>query len=261
MSSLEREALLDALRSHDSARMAQALTQLAADGTTLDEELVTVLVALLGVPDKQVSRRVAGALAGCVGDERLEPLLRGALKSDLALARWGAAFAIAGADVFDELVGEAALEALAIGDGDIRWAAAQIVRAVCEHEPEFVRRVEDAARAGRGEQRKMAIYCLRDLGHRDAGVYVAALAAEDAGTRHAALSALQACGVAENATIEAVLKRLEQEADAGVRRSIAVVLGRIMGAHTGAARALAQAADDSDDPDFKKAVGLVLRAR
>ncbi len=260
MASVDRHSLLEALVSTDRARLVEALSVLAAGDCPLDEELATASLAFLGAADKQLSRQAAGALSHAIGDTRLEPLLQRALSDGPLLLRWGAAFSFGQAGIYDVSVGEAALDALAAEDGDIRWAAAGIVREVCAHEPEFIGQVETAAKSGDGEQRKMALYCLRDLGHRRPDVYVAALGAPTVGTRQAALSGLQAAGEADARTVDAVIQRLRVEDDAGVRRSIAIVLGRIMGDHVGASQALTAAAQSTEDRDFKRAVDLALRS-
>ena len=255
--------MIDSLRSADAGRQSLALARLAAADSDLDGELVDTVLPFLGVVDKQLSRRAAAVLsrAVCEQHEHARAQLLGALDSESALARWGAAFALAEAGIFDTAVGEAALETLRLDDGDIRWAAAAIVRAVAEREPAFLLRLEEVSASSSGDQRKMSIYCLRDLGRRDPALYLGALGAADVGTRHAALSALKACGEAAAGTVDAVVARLAAETDAGVRRSLAVVLGRIMGPHAGAVNALRRAAASSEDADFRRAVELVLRDR
>jgi hypothetical protein len=263
MTSQDRNALLDSLRSTDAGRQSRVLAGLAAADSDLDAELVDAVLPMLGVVDKQLSRRAAAVLsrAVCEHVEHARSQLLAALDSESALLRWGAAFALAEAGVFDAAVGEAALDALRLDDGDIRWAAAAIVRAVAEREPAFLLRLEEVAAGSSGEQRKMSIYCLRDLGRCDPALYVGALGAADVGTRHAALSALQACGEAGADTVDAVVARLAVETDIGVRRSLAIVLGRIMGPHAGAVKALRRAAASSEDADFRRAVESVLRDR
>lgn len=263
MSLPDRAALLDSLRSSDPGRQVAALGALDSPCFALDDELIDAVGSLLGANNKQLSRRAAGILARAVLDdcEHAAAFLAVALTSPSVLERWGAAFALAGADILDRTVGEAALDALALDDGDIRWAAAGIVRAVAQRDCEFMRRLQAVAASSSGAQRKMSIYCLRDLGHRDSELYCAALDADDVGTRHAALSALQSVGEATADTVAAVVHRLAVEPDPGVRRSVAIVLGRIMGTHTEAAAALSRAAAASDDEDFKRAAELVLRDR
>ena len=54
------------------------------------------------------------------------------------------------------------LEALGEDDGDMRWAAARIVVRMRD-EPGLVGMLVELAVRGRGSQRKMALYCIRDL--------------------------------------------------------------------------------------------------
>jgi hypothetical protein len=88
-----------------------------------------------------------------------------ALGSPLARQRWGAAFALArlGDPPLETL--PVVLETLGGDDGDLRWAAAEILRRVPER-ARVVEALEGLLRTGNGAQRKMSLYCLRDLGAR-----------------------------------------------------------------------------------------------
>jgi hypothetical protein len=186
----------------------------------------------------------------------LTPLLR----AGSAGARWGAAYALArmgggpGSEVLAVL-----LDALGGADGDRRWAAAELLGTFGT-----IPAVEDAlvALAGTGDatQRRMSLYCLRDLGARGRrveDVVVRAFADPDPGVRLAALAAVR--GLGSVAVADAVARVLEDDVNPGVRRAAAVALGACAG--TPRARdALARAAQASD-PALRRAADRALGRR
>jgi HEAT repeat protein len=154
----------------------------------------------------------------------------------------------------DADVARAALQSFAIEDGDIRWAAAEIVCAAARNDAGLESHLRLAGDGASFEQRKMALYCLRNIGFRDATLYLRSLDDEHAGVRHAALSGLLRCGDADAATIDRLVRLLANEVDAGVRRAVAVTLGRVMAGNPGALAALQETAALSDDPDLVRAI-------
>ena len=151
------------------------------------------------------------------------------------------------------------LETLGEDDGDLRWAAARIVVRMRD-EPELVRMLAELAARGRGPQRKMALYCIRDLGapSTDAeGVAAAALGDPDVGVRLAALSTLPAVAV-DRVTASRRLLSLLEDPDGGVRRAAAVALGEL-GTNSEEVVAALRAAAASEDASLKRAAERALR--
>ena len=98
------------------------------------------------------------------------------LESDVTRQRWGAAYALS-------LLGDAPpvtlptlLEALGSDDGDVRWAAGNIL-ARLRGDTALVDALQQLLGTGNPAQRKMAAYCLRDLDARSPAVERALLAA------------------------------------------------------------------------------------
>jgi HEAT repeat protein len=224
-----------------------------------DAAVVARLIELLGKRSRSISRPAADALAHAARRPAHRSAIEAALVDASPLRRWGAAFALARAGVRTSAVVAAALDALALLDGDIRWASAELLCSAPDEDGAIEAALRDACRNGSPEQRKMALYCLGNLGHRVAATYVAALDDESAGVRHAALSGLRRCGDADRGTLDRLLTLVALEPDAGVRRAAAVTLGRVMGTDEDAARALRRAADDAADRDFARAVEIALR--
>src|SRR5262249_57573606 len=102
------------------------------------------------------------------------------------------------------------LEALGSDDGDVRWAAATIIRSLPVH-PDIVSELRALAHARSPLQRKMALYCLRDLSAQASGLddeLLAALSDDEPAVRLAALSALTVLAQDRRAAARAVVRRL-----------------------------------------------------
>jgi len=151
----------DRLRSGDVT----AMEELAARGSAAPEEL-TALVGCLGHERKAVQRPAAEAFATLAArDQTARAALDGALASGTLRQRWGAAFALSlGSDPPPAIV-PVLLDTLGADDGDLRWAAAAILLGLRDRDP-VAAGLRGLLDAGNAAQRKMALYCLRDLGVR-----------------------------------------------------------------------------------------------
>lgn len=238
------------------------------------------LAAIDDVP-KQATIEIATleALACCLGSERkliqrrcaetfrtlhergiqVYRVLGSTLRSDCARQRWGAAFALSlighpDADLLPVLI-----ESLGAPDGDVRWAAADILQRLPDRSA-AVRGLRALLRSPDPVQRKMAAYCLRDLHEPSAGLaqQVGALLDDpDAGVRLAALSCLMQVSADRASTAAAVLDCL-QDPVAGVRRAAAAALGTL-GVRSEPVIAALRAAVASDDASLHRAAERALR--
>lgn len=250
---------LDDLRSADVAVRLGAVEALAHGRG--DDAAVDALARCLADASKAVRRRAADALAAlATRDAGVRRKLVPLLASPDADTSWGAAFALGRlgtppADVLPVL-----LESLGRDDGDVRWAAAEMVLRL-EDAAAACRAIEALATGGSAAQRKMALYCLRDLGAwspaRD-GVVSAALADADPGVRLAGMS-LAARSAPERAATAARVVALLDDPDPGVRRAAAATLGTIGVASVGVLAGL-QAAAAGSDPAMRRAADRALRA-
>jgi HEAT repeat protein len=245
--------MLAALRGGDLEALRAALVALEAGETPVDAEICAALIELLGHPRKEMSRRAAGALALAAGDPACRVSLEEALTDADERRRWSAAFALARAGVLDDAVVGAALESLGARDGDVRWAAAEIVCAAARERPEVAGAVAAVCGSQVPEQRKMALYCLRDLSAADPAPFIRALDDDDRSVRLAALAGLARYAALETDALARVLRCMRADADAGVRRAAAATAARIAAHDEFAAAALEEAASTSDDRDFVRA--------
>lgn len=221
-------SLVNALCSADVAGRLAALAAIIERGGADPGEL-RAIAACLGDEKKIVQRRASEVLAAL--DQQgvgVRDLLVAMLQSATAAQRWGAAFALSllGTPPAEAL--PVLLESLGDEDGDVRWAAANIlvrVRSV----PSLADALSALLRTGTAAQRKMAAYCLRDLDARGATVEAALLGAlddADAAVRIAAMSSLARLAHDRAAAAQRLIGMLD-DADAGVRRAAAAVLGSL----------------------------------
>jgi HEAT repeat protein len=154
-------------------------------------------------------------------------------------------------------VADALSEALSDDDGDIRWAAANlIVRLGGEYPEEIRERLITLGDDSDSNARKMALYCIRDLGIRGAdllAVLERAVRDLDVHVRLAALAVLTRLTDAIDDAARLAIGCLESDSDAGVRRAAAVALGNLQHNSTRTAEALRAAAGDLSDTSLARA--------
>jgi HEAT repeat protein len=236
-----------------------AITRIRLARTGGPAEL-SALIDWLGHDRKVVQRAAAEActalaVAGLPVVERL----RTALAAPRLRQRWGAAYALAllGPPPVDSL--PVLLDVLAEPDGDLRWAAAEIVVRMAGQvgvEQALHTLLGGASTVGR----KMALYCLRDLHATSPETERAAIAAlgdADIGVRLAALAAVAALVSDRTAAGTRVATLLDDE-DAGVRRAAAATLVRLA-PHGPAVRAALERAAATSDTALRRAAQRALR--
>jgi HEAT repeat protein len=247
------------LRSKDAEARVAAIAVLAEQGRAEPEEL-DALAECLGHARKAVQRPAAEAFAALAarGFPVTEVLDR-ALRSTDVRQRWGAAFALS-------LVGEppprtlpVILDTLGADDGDMRWAAAAILLRLKDRGA-LVRGLRDLLRAGNAAQRKMALYCLRDLDARSPEVEEAvlwALGDEEFDVRLAAIATLARLSLDRAAAAERLLIALEGGTERE-RRAAAAALGAL-GERSERVLAALRSASAGADGSLRRAAEGALR--
>jgi HEAT repeat protein len=246
----------------------EALT--ALDGwperTPLSEELCQGLLQCLGHAKKTIQRQAAEYL---VRFARIQPeiisLLREKLSDPDLRLRWTAAFTLAQMDLSTSLSLSVLLENLGHEESDLRWAAATAVITLGQKHSQIKPDLVQLARQGNPTQRRMSLYCLRDLGWEDPAVIEVFLAAtwdEAAGVRLAALSGMgklkqQNADLSQSA-IRHAIRLLQQDPEIGVRRAAAVALGQ-RGEFSSETRAALEEAAQGADTSLRKAAEAALK--
>jgi len=241
-------------------RLAAIEVILAAPAESLPDDVLDALVSCVGAAQKTIQRRAIDALAVIAksGDARIVDRLRRALGGDRRM-RWGAAYALGqiGAGAFAMDVADALCEALSDDDGDIRWAAANLIVRLGRDYPEEIRaRLIVLGADSDHNARKMALYCIRDLGFAGAdllAVLQRAVHDRDVHVRLAALAVLTRLTDASDLAAKLALECLETDSDPGVRRAAAVALGNFHINSPRAASALRNAAADNTDTSLARA--------
>jgi HEAT repeat protein len=224
-------------------------------------KIVESLISELGDARKSVQRRAIDDLAAiaAAGNPVVIERLRDSLASRDRRVRWAAAYALGqiGASAFAMNVADALCEALSDDDGDIRWAAANLIVRLGREFPADIReRLIALGAEGDRNARKMALYCIRDLGISGAeliAVIERAVGDPDVHVRLAALAVLAKLHDTSDAAARLALAFLESDSDAGVRRAAAVALGNLQNNSPRAAKALRAAAADESDTSLARA--------
>lgn len=251
--------LLEQLHAADRAERLAAIAAVAAYETA-DARTLQALAQCLGDGSKLVQRRAAEAFAALhARGVEVDGVLLATLDAAGLAHRWGAAYALACIGTPPPPALPVLLECLGARDGDLRWAAASIVVRLAQA-TDVGPAVHALLATGTAEQRKMAAYCVRDIGVWTPAVETAlsgALGDPDAGVRLAAMSSLaRLC--ADGAALARRLLPLLLDPEAGVRRATAAVLGTL-GQRSAAVVAALQGAAASSDVSLQRAARRSLQ--
>ena len=252
--------LAERLQAPDPEVRRAAIAELADRGGATPEELAA-LADCLGAGRKAVERPAAEAFAALAArGVPVDEILLGALASPLPRRRWGAAFALSLAGDPPAASLPVLLETLGADDGDLRWAAAGIVVRLQHERAALVESLRALVASGNAAQRKMALYCLRDLEARTPAVEQAVLHAlgdADRDVRLAAVATLARLARDRGAAAAKLVHALET-GDERVRRAAAAALGAL-GERSGPVLAALGAASASPDPSLRRAAKGALR--
>jgi HEAT repeat protein len=256
-----------ALEADDPAAQLGAIAEIARNpATRLSQAAVRALLRCLGAERKQVRRHAADTAAlAAAHDSRIVSALHATLESAEPRVRFGAAYALGliGGDAFDLRAAAALYDALGDADGDVRWAAHDLLLRLGGAFPAAVGAgLLALARGGAPDARKMALYCLRDLAPGGAEVMRAAIEASAAGNPHVRLASLAILARLANFRREAseiAARMLESDPNPGVRRAAAAALGRIADGSPRVLETLARAADEQLDSGLSRAARAALK--
>ena len=245
------------LADDDQSRLS-TLARLEAERAlpSLPEDVVRGLLACLGHTTKKIQR---GAATVLIRFAPRQPEIVEALTQNLtnpeARLRWTAAFTLSQLEMPSPAPLPVLIENLGHQESDLRWAAATAVLQIAQHHAQDVAHAMiQLARTGNAVQRRMALYCLRDLKQTDQAAqaaYLASLHDEDPMVRLGGLSCLGKLRLTGEAIRAALLRLLEYDPDLGVRRSTAMTCGQIGDTDTYIVEALRRAAQ-SDDNSLRK---------
>ncbi|MBI3304483.1 MAG: HEAT repeat domain-containing protein [Deltaproteobacteria bacterium] len=228
---------------------------------SLPPEVCRGLLLCLGHSRKTVQR---GAAAQLVRFARTQPEIVTALTTKLTdpdpRVRWTAAFTLSQLDLPEPSPLPVLIENLGHDESDLRWAAATAALRLAAQHPRVIAEMLRLAGAGNAVQRRMALYCLRDLRQVSPvaqTVYLTSLNDPDPMVRLGGLSCLGKLKVGADEARETLLRLLDADPDLGVRRATAVTLGQLGNSSPAVIKSLTRAAR-SDDVGLSKAAAGAL---
>ncbi len=247
------------LRAHAVDECLAAIGEITEDGCAGDAE-IEGLLACLESDHKVVQRHAAETLAALAQhDVAVRDALTAALHASTVRRRWGAAYALAQSAPLPPEVVPVLIDTLGADDGDLRWAAADILVHRSAH-LDVLPELLAVLQRGTELQRKMAAYCVRDLGTCSAESQRALLRClhdPEAPVRLAALAAIAKVPW-ERPTAAYAVAQLLNDADTGVRRAAAVALGNL-GERSDDILTALRAASEASDPSLQRAALRSMR--
>jgi HEAT repeat protein len=166
--------------------------------------------------------------------------------------RWGAVYALSLVGPLPVAAVPTLVEIIGTPDGDLRWAAADLLKGIAARQRAAVVAALIDAACVPGPRRKMALYCLRDLDVGEAvDVADAALADPATDVRLAALAAVAALDP-DRPRVAARIAALVDDADPRMQRAAAGTLGGL-GVRSAPVLDALSRAEASDDPSLRRA--------
>lgn len=230
-------------------------------GVEAGPEKIASLIQFLNHPDKKVIRQVADNLISMAANfPQLTQRLHELLSSSTDEKRWPIAYVLAHISPPSSSCLNALKETLDSKDPDIRWAVSLLLARLGKNNQEIVSLMLDLLKSGTPTQRRMAVYCLRDLDLKDdvsLRAIVESLRDPDPLVRVAAVTSLKIFPDIGQEGMEILLHLFLADPDSRVRYNAAVMLAQL-GAPTREIRAALEDASQSKDPHLKKAANAAL---
>lgn len=148
-------------------------------------------------------------------------------------------------------------DALDHREADIRWAIALLLVRIAKDQPAMVDQLMDLCATGTANQKRMAVYCIRDLMLSDTNSLAALLGAlldSDPTVRVAAAISLKSRSDLDQAARDALLQAYLKDTELRVRNAAAITLAHLGETSAKFLSALQQAVDGEDEQVRKTAV-------
>ena len=252
-------SVLARLRSGVAADQMAAIAELRTRAHAHAPEL-DALADCLHAPVAAVRRLAAETLAAFAEtDSSVRARLASAMEAQDPALQWSATYGLSRLGPAPAESLPILLDALGSDDGDVRWATVAILAGM-EHRDTVAMQLVGMVRDGSPAQRKMALYCLRDIGGSPPAIDAAVLAAFDdpnVGVRLAAIASLPRVAIDREAASRRLLAVLDEPHDS-LRRAAAAALGAL-GLSTPAILQRLRGAATSGDPSLGRAARRSLR--
>lgn len=220
------------------------------------------LIAALDHPDKPAIRAAVDKLIALAENS---PEIRQALSHRLSEAGhdnyWPVAYILGHQSQPSGAVIRTLLDALDHREPDIRWANGLLLVRIAQRESAVASLLIELCETGSANQKRMGLYCLRDLALNDSASRAAMLKAlEDyePTVRVAAVTSLKTRTDVDVAVRQKLLASYLHDADDRVRNAVAVTLASLGSPDVEFLRALNEA-NTSGNGQIRKSAGLALR--
>lgn len=183
--------------------------------------------------DRSVVRRAVDALVAMApGEPGMAACLESRLKDQGTRWRWPVAYTLGRlADASEDCLAVLG-DGLGSDDQDVRWATQRLLTELGGRQNTARERLVSLLRSGSPTQRRMAVYCLRDVGlsdNRIAGEVVEACQDPEPLVRVAAVTSLARCLSLPRQSVPTLRRLAEADADLRVRNAANFVLVRALG--------------------------------
>jgi hypothetical protein len=219
---------------------------------------INALIADLDSHDKPAIRAAVDALIPiAIGSAPIRQILERRLLEAGHRNYWPVAYVLGHLSPLSAACLGTLIDALDHREPDIRWAMALLLVRVAKQEIAVIDLLINLAATGTANQKRMALYCIRDLGLSDAASLAGMMKAlEDADptVRVAAAISLKPRSDMDDAAREVLLRIYLNDKDARVRHTAAVTLASLGAASADFLEALKDGSGSPDAPTRKAAV-------
>jgi len=227
----------------------------------MNDSEIAELIAQLAHDDKPTLRAAVDALIPLAAEISLvrETLLRRLLEAERT-EKWPIAYILAHLPQPAQPAIQNLLDELDHRDPDIRWAIALLLVRIAKDDRRLVNLLSELCSAGTANQKRMAIYCLRNLMLIDSASLVVLLAAlndSDASVRVAAVIALKQRTDVDAKAKDRLLEVYLKDNDARVRNAAVITLASLGAPSEGFLTAVKQNSA-SNDAQTRKAANAAL---
>jgi HEAT repeat protein len=228
---------------------------------TKTESEVDALIADLDHHDKPTIRAAVDALLPLAGQSAdLRALLRERLTQPEKKNYWPVAYILGQLPSPDNTVVRVLLDALDHQEPDIRWAVALLLVRLAKNDDNHIAHLIELSANGTANQKRMALYCIRDLSLRDSTSLAALLNGlrdADPTVRVAAAICLKQRADLNDNDKSLLLKTYLEDTDSRVRNAAAIVLADLGSPSEEFVVALREASE-SDNREHKKTADAAL---
>ena len=227
----------------------------------METDRLAALIADLDHPDKPTLRAAVDELIvlAAKSDQVRETLDHRLIEADHKNS-WPAAYILGHLEKPSGVAIRTLLQTLDHREPDIRWAISLLLVKIAKREGSVVNLLIDLCRNGTANQRRMAVYCLRDLELADGEslrAIIDLLSDADATVRVAATTSLKSRSDENERVRQALLESYLNDGEIKVRNAAAVTLASFGAPSEDFLRALKKAAE-SDNGQARKAAAVAL---